>query len=38
MDSLRDQMETLLADIPYNIRRTKDAKTGERDFHPNREI
>ena len=32
MDSLHDQMETLLADIPYNIRRTKNEKTSERDF------
>ena len=32
LDSLREQMEALLADIPYSIRSTADEKARERDF------
>ena len=32
LDSLRDKMESLLADIPYSIRNTADEKARERDF------
>ena len=32
LDSLREQMEALLADIPYSIRNTADEKARERDF------